>query len=97
MSFNRIDEFKKITNEMIDIYIKKNSNYGNSFGEAFDKLGPISGITRLYDKMNRVIALTKGDNNNFESLEDTFIDMANYAIMNLIEIKYQELKKEGKV
>lgn len=97
MSFSRVEEFEKITKEMLDIYKKKNSNYGNSFGEAFEKLGPISGITRLYDKMNRAIALTKGDNNNYESLEDTFIDMANYAIMNLIEMKYQELKKEGKL
>lgn len=92
MSFDRIKEFEKITKEMLDIYKKKNSNYGNSFGEAFDKLGPISGITRLYDKMNRAIALVKGDTNNFESLEDTFIDMANYAIMNLIEMNYQKEK-----
>ena len=50
----------------------------------------------LYDKMNRAIALVKGDANNFESLEDTFIDMACYAIMNIIEMRYQEsLKTES--
>lgn len=92
MSFDRIKEFEKITKEMLDIYKKKNSNYGNSFGKAFDELGPISGVTRLYDKMNRIIALTKGTENNYESLEDTFIDMANYAIMNLIEMRYQKEK-----
>lgn len=91
--FNRVEEFKKIVDEMLDIYEKKNSNYGNSFGKAFEELGPISGVTRMYDKMNRIIALTKGTENNYESLEDTFIDMANYAIMNLIEMKYQKIKK----
>lgn len=95
--FNRVEEFKKIIEEMLDIYEKKNANYGNSFGKSFDELGPISGVTRLYDKMNRIIALTKGSENNYESLEDTFIDLANYSIMNLIEMKYQKLKKEGKL
>ena len=97
MKFNRVEEFEKIVDEMKDIYKKKNANYGNSFGKAYEELGPISGVTRMYDKMNRVIALTKGNENNYESLEDTFIDLANYAIMNLIEMKYQQAKKEGKV
>lgn len=92
MDFDRTKEFEKIIKEMLDIYIKKNANYGNSFGKAFEELGPISGVTRLYDKMNRIIALTKGSENNYESLEDTFIDLANYAIMNLIEMKYQKEK-----
>lgn len=92
MDFDRTKEFEKIIKEMFDIYKKKNSNYGNSFGKAFEELGPISGVTRLYDKMNRIIALTKGTENNYESLEDTFIDMANYAIMNLIEMRYQKYK-----
>ncbi len=92
---NRVEEFKKIVNDMAELYAKKNSNYGNSFGETFEKLGPISGVTRLYDKMNRAIALVKGDENNFESLEDTFVDMACYAIMNIIEMRYQESLKKG--
>lgn len=92
---NRVEEFKKIVNDMAELYAKKNANYGNSFGETFEKLGPISGVTRLYDKVNRAISLVKGDENNFESLEDTFIDIACYAIMNIIEMRYQEsLKNE---
>lgn len=94
MEFDRPKEFEKIAKEMLEIYKKKNANYGNSFGETFDKLGIISAVTRLCDKMNRVVALTTGTKNDFESLEDTLLDIANYAIMTRIEMRYQEAKRQ---
>lgn len=85
------NEFRKIVDEMYELYRKKNANYGNSFGDTWKDFGIISGCTRLADKMNRLKSLVKGSENNFESIEDTFIDMANYAIMCVIE-----LRKENK-
>ena len=79
--------FREIVNEMADLYEKKNANYGDSFGQLFDALGPISGLVPLHNKLDRATSLIKGNKNNFESLEDTFKDLACYAIMNLIEIK----------
>lgn len=83
----KVKMFKEIVNEMADLYEKKNSNYGDSFGQLFDALGPISGLVPLHNKLDRATSLVKGDKNNFESLEDTFKDLACYAIMNLIEMK----------
>ncbi len=83
--------FAYILDEMATLYEKKNRNYGDSFGETWTKLGPISGITRLYDKLNRAANLVKGEKNDFESLEDTFIDLANYSVMCLVEMQKEKL------
>ena len=80
-------EFNSIIQNMYNLYIKKNENYGNSFGKLYEDLGPISGLVPLHNKLNRLTSLIKGSKNNFESIEDTLIDLANYAIMNLIELK----------
>lgn len=86
-----IEQFKEIVKEMTELFEKKNSNYGNSFSKLYDELGGISGLVPLYNKLHRATSLVKGESNNFESLEDTFIDLANYAIMNLIELRKRKL------
>lgn len=86
-TINKVQMFKDIVKDMADLYEKKNANYGDSFGRLFDELGPISGLVPLHNKLDRATSLIKGNKNNFESLEDTFKDMACYAIMNLIETK----------
>lgn len=83
----KVKMFKQIVNEMADLYEKKNSNYGDSFGQLYAALGPVSGLVPLHNKLDRATSLIKGNKNNFESLEDTFKDLACYAIMNLIEMK----------
>ena len=89
---DKVKEFRDIVNKMADTYEKKNSNYGDSFGKLFEELGPISGLVPLYNKLHRATSLVNGDKNHFESLEDTLIDMACYAIMNVIEMRKS---KEG--
>ena len=86
-------EFNSIIQKMYNLYIKKNENYGNSFGKLYEDLGPISGLVPLHNKLNRLTSLIKGSKNNFESIEDTLIDLANYAIMNLIELKNSSSKE----
>lgn len=84
------NKFRSIVNEMADLYEKKNSNYGDSFGQLFEELGPTAGLVPLWNKLHRATSLIKGDKNNFESLEDTLKDLACYAIMNLIEMEAQQ-------
>ena len=88
----KVIRFREIVNSMADLYEKKNKNYGNSFGELFEKLGPISGLVPLHNKLDRATNLVNGGVNNFESLEDTFKDLACYAVMNLIEMEAQQKK-----
>ena len=81
---------KNLCRELNETYEKKNHDYGNSFGDTFDKLGIISAVTRISDKYNRLVSLsTKSEEERKvkdESITDTLMDMANYCIMTIIEM-----------
>ena len=94
---NKIKAFETIVNEMVELYKRKNSDYGDSFGKAYKELGIISAVTRLNDKMNRLKSLTMPNavqKVNDESIADTLIDIANYAVMTLIELKGENTMNE---
>ena len=55
---DRVQKHKEICQELNDTYARKNYDYGNSFGETFDKLGIISAVTRISDKYNRLVSLS---------------------------------------
>ena len=69
------------------VLLDKNHDYGNSFGETFAELGPISGFTRFLDKTNRLKQLLTDSKQDVtdESIVDTWLDAAGYAILNYIE------------
>ncbi len=52
---------------------------------------------RLSDKLNRVKALTRGDSQQVkdESLRDTLLDLANYAILAVMEMDRREIDDSG--
>ena len=83
-----VGEFRKVVTEMADLYEKKNANYGNSFSQLFGKLGPVSALVPLWNKLDRVTNLIQGGKNDFESVEDTLKDLACYAVMSYIEFKH---------
>jgi hypothetical protein len=83
-STKEVIEFEKITKECIALYAKKNADYGNSFDQGIDALGIGHGVSRLYDKMSRLIQLHKNNEHAHvedETLDDTLRDLACYAIM----------------
>ncbi len=92
----KVARFRAIVNQMADLYEKKNKNYGNSFGKLYEDLGPIAGLVPLHNKLDRATNLVKGGSNDFESIEDTFKDLACYAVMNLIEREAEQKDKGEK-
>lgn len=81
-----------------DIYQRKNADYDDSFGKSFDQYGMAMPCIRLEDKLNRLKALTvhnKQQSVNDESVEDTLLDLANYAIMTLIEINLDKERQNN--
>lgn len=88
---HKIAHHYAICQKLNAVYKAKNHDYGDSFGDTYKKLGIISAVTRLSDKMNRLMSLAVSHNAQVkdEKIEDTLLDMANYAIMTLIELGYE--------
>ena len=84
-----VEEFGNILKDMINLYAKKNHDYGSAFDRGLDFIGPKYALSRLFDKVNRFA--TFSNNNEFlvkdESVEDTLIDLANYSIMTIIAMR----------
>lgn len=86
--------FTRIANQMVDTYKRKNADYGDSFNESIDRYGSVAAHVRISDKINRLRSLVVRKQNaqvKDESIADTFLDLACYAIMRLV---YIEMKSE---
>lgn len=83
----KIQKHLDICEKLTLMYVDKNVDYGDSFGDTFNKLGLISAVTRITDKTNRLQSLCVNKQKvKDESIKDTLMDLANYAIMTLIEL-----------
>jgi hypothetical protein len=76
------------TEELFDLLISKHRDYGPK-NISDSPGGPLNGLrVRMHDKLARINNLV--DNNaepEHESLEDSFKDMANYAIIGLLVLR----------
>lgn len=85
---NNIDLHKKMLDDMHTLYITKNHDYGNSVHDTYEKYGLTSFLVRIEDKLNRARTLNKAEAQvNDEKIEDTLMDMANYAILAVMELR----------
>jgi len=81
--------------ELVDLLLSKHKDYGpRNISEAPG--GALNGLrVRMHDKLARINNLyeymedTGGFQPQHESLEDSFKDMANYAIIGLLVLKGQ--------
>lgn len=87
----------KICKEMNELYERKNHDYGDSFHRSFEEEGMAMVRIRLSDKLNRFKTLTKGNEQlvDDESIRDTLLDLANYAVMAISEIDRIALEKNA--
>lgn len=85
----RLEEHQKICDYLHDLYDRKNRDYGSSVTDTFNKYGLVSFLVRLEDKLNRVRSLTQNGEAKVldEKIEDTLMDMANYAMLAVIELR----------
>jgi len=77
-----------LTTELSDLLLSKHRDYGpKNISDAPG--GPINGLrVRMHDKLARINNLTdSGADPEHESLEDSFKDMANYAIIGLLVLR----------
>jgi len=79
---DRVAQMKKIQNQGLELFAKKNIDYG----DAFAKYGVIGVLMRIEDKIQRSVSITKNGINlvNDEGIKDTLLDLHNYAAMALM-------------
>jgi hypothetical protein len=79
---DRVEQMKKIQNEALELFTKKNIDYG----DAFAKYGAVGVLMRIQDKLQRTMSITKNGVNlvNDEGIRDTLIDLHNYSAMAMM-------------
>lgn len=84
-----VDYFDDILKEMSEVHQRKNADYGNNFHKRYEKYGFLTALLRLTDKMERLENIyEKGEVQvKDESVEDTLLDLANYAVMTIVELR----------
>ena len=88
------EEYKKIGNEMYEMFAAKHMDYGlqnislgGDLTKENDKKFSLTGLAiRLTDKISRLRNLLTNGRNfvEGEGMEDTFIDIANYGIIGML-------------
>lgn len=78
--------FNDVLREMSALHERKNHDYGDSFAKSFAEFGLVSAVVRMSDKMERLKSLCRKDASVEESVRDTLIDLACYAVMAYVEL-----------
>ena len=78
--------YGNILKRMDDTHTRKNADYGDAAYKGYKKFGDYYFLVQLHNKLTRLESLTIGNKKqqvNDESIDDTLLDMANYAVMYL--------------
>lgn len=88
----KIERHQKLCEELKTLYERKNNDYGDSFHHTFLEEGVAMSRIRLSDKLNRFKRLTSAGDVKVknESIRDTLLDLANYALMTILELEGED-------
>ena len=82
------DRHKKILDKMHDIYVSKNHDYDDSFSYIYQKYGQNHALAMIETKFRRLESLNKKTAQVAnESAIDSLYDLANYAVLTIMEIE----------
>lgn len=91
---NKISIHDAICTKIHRLYEKKNADYGDSFSQL-RKRYPNFVCMRIFDKLNRLETIMQPDHElkvTDETIEDTLMDIANYAVMEIVERQAEKLE-----
>jgi len=89
LSFNVMSD---ICDEIISTLKKKNDDYGNSYIKNIERFGKQAMLIPMFNKLDRLESLSKKENQNFESFEDSLRDLTGYCLMAIQHL----IKTRGK-
>jgi hypothetical protein len=89
---------KEVFDECLALFKSKNNDYDSSFEDGLDIFGISSPLSRIYDKVRRLISLLIKGNKKMvdESPIETFKDLLIYSAMTLAYYKKKENKNDSK-
>lgn len=83
--------FRAITDKMCNTFEVKNSDYGDSFHKLFEECGMTYAYGHMAEKLERINSLRKNEAKvKGESMKDSLYDLANYAILTIMELEKTE-------
>lgn len=97
MPYNDIIHKKmlEIADGLHALYLRKNHDYGDSFSISYKEYGLTMSFIRIEDKLRRLEKLSQAESQvKDESIQDTLLDVANYAIMTEMELKADQVGKK---
>ena len=94
MANKKVEAHAKICKSMTDLYERKNHDYEDSFAKMRKEFDNAI-LIRIYDNFSRLKTLKGGavQKVSDESIKDTLFDLANYCIMELVEMEMVKLRK----
>ena len=100
MNEDQIMRHKELCDGLNQLYARKNHDYGDSFHQTFVEEGLAMARIRLGDKFSRFKTLSRilptdstQQQVTDESIRDTLLDLANYAIMTVLELDQAEAER----
>lgn len=88
-----MNEFMNILAPIAELLKRKNTDYGNSYGESRSEFGPVAFLVRVNDKFARLKTLTNHEAQvNDESIEDTIADIIGYCTL---ELRYRREEEQN--
>lgn len=91
-----VERHAALCDELHTLYERKNADYGDSFHETWLEEGAAMARIRLSDKLKRFKTLTRNNAQavHDESVRDTLMDLANYAIMTVMELDAENAREK---
>lgn len=97
---DKVYRHQQICDGLNQLYARKNHDYGDSFHQTFIEEGLAMARIRLGDKFSRFKTLSRISPTDRtqqqvtdESIRDTLLDLANYAIMTVLELDQAEAER----
>lgn len=93
-----VERHKEMCKKLNKMYEAKNKDYNNSFHETYKQFGAVAAVTRMSDKWNRILTLSKNNNPAVknESLIDSLYDLCGYAFLYIMELENDARRAEKK-
>lgn len=83
----KIEIHEEICDYLKNLYATKNADYGDSMHPLFEEYGLTAFLILFEIKMNRIKSLQYKGKGHYESLEDSLLDLANYAMIAVTELR----------